>query len=211
MILYLRQWIRCEHCVTYNMSSNLVIITGVPGIGKSTFLSNFVQQIGAKYSVGGVVCSDERDADNRRSGFIAKDISNDNCKVLSVLHDASDMYISNVVKVGKWNVNIDNIGSFIVPAMERAIKTKDVIVLDEIAPMQLLSDTFVEFIACHLLSVTVKPTIVTMAKVLYESKDNTLINRIKAKSNMHIDLINRDEFMSIISRIIRHVDCLCGV
>jgi len=107
-----------------------IIITGRPGIGKTTIFNKVVENIKRYVIVGGIVCPEVREG-HSRIGFKIRDL-------LSGREDwlAHKYLFKHGPRIGKYTVNI-RAGIFGARALEKAIKEADVIGIDEIGPMEL--------------------------------------------------------------------------
>jgi nucleoside-triphosphatase len=116
------------------MKSN-ILITGKPGTGKTTALRTIVDRLDPS-RVAGFWSGEIREKD-RRIGFAIETLSG---KVGTLAHVNQKMG----PKVSKYRVNIEDIDSIMVPEMEMARESGRLIVIDEIAKMELFSKNFVD-------------------------------------------------------------------
>lgn len=115
-------------------------VTGLPGCGKTTFVSSLVSDLRKQgIRVGGMITQELRE-DNSRTGFCVK--------LLSSSGEDKEVVLAKIGQVQGWkplsrySVCMDNIDKVIVPALEKTIQEAQVIVLDEVGGMQLLSQSF---------------------------------------------------------------------
>jgi nucleoside-triphosphatase len=111
-----------------------IAITGRPGVGKTTLIERVLERISG--SAGGVLSREIRVC-GRRVGFALVDVATGAEGRLSHLHQPEGP------KVGRYTVDLESVESFGIPAIRDAVRTKDLVVIDEIAPMELCSDLFV--------------------------------------------------------------------
>lgn len=147
--------------------ANITLITGEPKSGKSTFLHNKYQELHKTCKVGGVIASDIVGNNCDRAGFIMNDVATDETVMLADLVNSCEK-----INLGKWFVYVDNIKSFMIPAIANALETCDVVFIDEIANMQLLSSEFRSFIMSDRLTTSNKKIFVTIAKTIYDDHKN---------------------------------------
>jgi len=120
------------------LSKRLLLITGSPGVGKTTLLLKVVEGLRAKgYSVGGMISCEVRTS-GARVGFEVADLSSSYRGWLASVNEERGP------QVGKYRVNIDDLNEVGVSAILRACEKFDVVIVDEIGPMELFSEKFRE-------------------------------------------------------------------
>jgi len=110
-----------------------IAITGAPGSGKSTVCRNVLKQLTCTY--GGMTSADIRE-NGVRVGFEIRDIATGKQGILAHRHGAGP-------RVGSYHVNIEDLDRIGVAAIKNAM-SKDLIVIDEIAPMEFKSPDFIK-------------------------------------------------------------------
>ncbi|MFN3476085.1 MAG: NTPase [Candidatus Methylomirabilales bacterium] len=108
------------------------LITGRPGVGKTTLLKRIVEKLPLK--VGGFYTEEIREG-GKRVGF----------KITTL--DGEEGLLSRVgfpspFKVGRYGVDLQSFERIGVEALRRALKECDLLVVDEIGKMELSSETF---------------------------------------------------------------------
>ena len=118
------------------MEKRLFLITGSPSVGKTTVLMKTVDFLKGKgYSVGGMISRDVRSAGSR-IGFELTDVSSGRSGWLARVDQKQGPI------VGKYRVNLEDLGGLGANAIMQAVEKSDVIVIDEIGPMELFSQQF---------------------------------------------------------------------
>ncbi len=112
-----------------------ILLTGRPGVGKTTVIRRVVGLLG-RDRVGGFWSSELRES-GRRVGFTIETVDGRT----GVLAHCS---LSSGPRVGRYRVNVHDIDAIAVPALVAARASGRVIVVDEIAAMELFSQAFVE-------------------------------------------------------------------
>jgi nucleoside-triphosphatase len=107
-------------------------VTGSPGVGKSTLVQKAAEA--TKVKVGGVLARDKRVKD-RRVGFELLDIGSGRTGMLA--DETGDG-----PQLGKYRVRLDDLNQIGAKAIEDALKA-DLIVVDEVGPMELSSRRFI--------------------------------------------------------------------
>ena len=115
---------------------NNYLITGSPGSGKTTVIEKIISNLKERgYKSGGIFCPEVRE-DGTRKGFEIVSIHSDERKSLAHVDR------SNGPRVGKYRVNVENVDSMSKKAIAYAVEKLDLIVVDEIAPMEVNSEEF---------------------------------------------------------------------
>lgn len=140
-----------------------IAVTGSPGVGKSTLVAKVVKDSDLK--VGGVLARERRYKD-RRTGFELLDLSTG---ALGVLADET----GSGPQLGKYRVHPEDLDGIGAKAVEAALKC-DLIVVDEIGPMELSSRKFVS--AVEMAIASSKPMLV----VLHEWSNHRLAKKIRS-------------------------------
>ena len=152
----------------------LVFLTGVPGVGKSAVVRQVAEKMklhGCK--VGGMTSGDLRSG-SARIGFEIRDLLTGRAGVLA--------HVSQTVgpRIGKYRVNsqdLDNIGA---EAILSAIKYADLIVIDEVGPMELTSTRFKDAVRSAL--VCGKPVLGTV----HRNAQDPLVRTIKSGPGIEV-------------------------
>ncbi len=111
-----------------------VAITGRPGVGKTTLIESVLSVVPA--TVGGFLTKEIRKC-GHRIGFALVDLgTGEECLFARA-------GASGGARVGRYAVDVGAIERVGVPAILHAIETKDLVVIDEIAPMELRAPGFV--------------------------------------------------------------------
>jgi nucleoside-triphosphatase len=121
--------------------TRILILTGAPGVGKTTILTKTVNALKTKGArVGGMVTREVRE-DNVRVGFEILDLNSDKHGWLAHVKGQGDP------QVGKYHVNINDLNNVGVAAITYALEKCDVIAIDEIGPMELFSQKFKQVVS----------------------------------------------------------------
>lgn len=165
-------------------------ITGAPGSGKSTLCKRLIEAL-PTVKIGGILTQDIREGRDR-VGFAILDIATGQRGLLA--HRA----LKAGPRVGRYRVNLDDIERIAVPALEHAMREAQLIVIDEIAPMELCSPRFVEAVMRVLDSP--KDLLVTFK----EHCEHPLIARVRAEFLVFtITLSTREEIFAEVLALAR--------
>lgn len=111
---------------------NNLLLTGRPGVGKTTIIRAVAQTLGER--AGGFYTEEVRER-GRRVGFRIVTLNGETGWLAHVR-------LPGRYRVGKYNVNVDDLERIGVTAIRRAQALSDVVLIDEIGPMELYSPAF---------------------------------------------------------------------
>lgn len=162
-----------------------ILITGPPGVGKTTLLDEIINKVKSKgYSIGGVYCPEVREG-GKRTGFNIVDIASRQKGTLASVQNTTGP------KVGKYGVDLYNIQKIGVLSLKNALKTADYIFIDEIAPMELKSSSFSQ--AVWKVMDSQKPVIA----VIHQRSRDPFILKIKNREDVKIFNLNQQNRDSV--------------
>jgi len=139
-----------------------IAVTGPPGVGKSTLVAKAAEA--SRLKVGGVLARERRYKD-RRVGFELLDLCSG---AMGILADET----GSGPQLGKYRVHPEELDGVGAGAIEAALKC-DLIVVDEVGPMELTSHRFVS--AVEMAIASSKPMLV----VLHEWSNHRLAKKIR--------------------------------
>jgi nucleoside-triphosphatase len=153
--------------------TRILILTGAPGVGKTTVLTKTVDALKAKgISVGGMISREVREG-NVRVGFEILDLTNGKHGWLAHVNGLGP-------QIGKYHVNLDDIDNIGTTAITQALEKCGAIAIDEIGPMELFSQKFKQAVVKALESKKL-----VLAVVHGKAKD-PLVNQIKRRVDAEI-------------------------
>lgn len=156
------------------MASNnpVILLTGRPGIGKTTVIKKIVSLLGRE-TCGGFYTREIRLA-GQRTGFEIVTLAGQTNYLATKL---PEICFVRGVPFGKYRVNLEAIEMVAVPAMLDALRQDQIIVIDEIGPMEILSEAFCQAVLDILDSSC--PVIGAIVQ-----RPNTFADRVKAHSRV---------------------------
>jgi len=164
-----------------------IAVTGSPGIGKSTLVAKV--NSGTKLRVGGVLARD-RCYKDRRTGFELLDLSTG---MVGILADEA----GDGPQLGKYRVHLDDLDRIGAQAVENALGC-DLIVVDEVGPMELSSHRFV--LAVEKAIASPKPMLV----VLHQWSNHRLAKKIRGSFRvLTVTRENRDSLADEIAKALK--------
>ena len=171
----------------------VLAITGRPGIGKTTLLSRIASEAtGMGCAVGGLTTPEVRER-GVRVGF----------KVRALLTGAEAWLASaapppvggaRALRVGRYFVHEEEAEALIDRELARAVREADLIVVDEVGPMELLLGGFREWMA-RLLGEPAKPVAITFHERLGD-RSPELYRLIASKRVVRLTEANRSQYLA---------------
>lgn len=163
-----------------------LLLTGLPGVGKTTAIRKLAARLGER--ADGFTSEEVRERDER-VGF----------KIVTL--DGREGTLARVglkrgPRLGRFGVNVQDLEGLAVPAVERAIREREVVVVDEIGPMELTSAEF----KTVLLEALESPRRV-VATIC--AKPNPFCDRIKRRPDVALFTLTKDNRDSIVDELLR--------
>lgn len=159
---------------------NNFLITGVPGSGKTTIIENVLSKLKQKgLKAGGIYCPEIRSGGTRK-GFKIIDTMSDESKILAHVNEDEGP------KVSKYRVNVANVNHISKSAISRALEEADLLVIDEIAPMETYSGEFKRQVERSLNSE--KP----LLAVIHKRSKRGFIGKVKERGDTRIFEVNKN-------------------
>ena len=153
---------------------HLLFITGRPSIGKTTVLLNAANELKNKgYRIGGMLSRDVREK-GTRIGFEIVNFTTGQRGWLAHVNQPTGPQVS------KYRVNLNDLDQIGVEAVRSALKDAEVVVIDEIGPMELFSSAFKQAIKDAIDSQKL------VLGVIHHSAHDPIINSIKNRNDMEI-------------------------
>jgi nucleoside-triphosphatase len=112
-----------------------ILVTGRPGSGKTTLVTSLAERFTARgFKVGGFVTEEIREGPHR-VGFRVRDLRGDMAVLAHIAYKGKQ-------RVGKYGVDLAAFESVAVPALRAGKEEVDLLIVDEIGRMELLSQAF---------------------------------------------------------------------
>ncbi len=163
--------------------AHIWLITGPPGVGKSTVVSRVVLRLrSAGVIVGGCVTVEKR-VKGERVGFEVRDLTN------GTQDELASITRNLGPRVGKYRLNLAGLAAVGAKGLSDAASASEFIVIDELGPMELTSPEFRRAVRSCIESG--KP----MLAVVHERMEDDLLTelRSKATSLTEVDQHNRED------------------
>ena len=153
--------------------NRLIFVTGSPGIGKTSVLLRSVNGLKNRgYEIGGMISRDVREG-GVRVGFEIMDFSTGQRGWLAHINQPTGP------KISKYRVNLTDLDAIGVSSILDAIGNADIVIVDEIGPMELFSSAFRDVVVQAVESD--KPVLGTIHFGLRDSLVNNIKNREDAE------------------------------
>lgn len=165
-----------------------IAITGHPRVGKTTLIERVLDRL--PVSAGGMITVETRKC-GHRVGFAIRDIATGETGVLAHMHHRKGP------KVGRYTVDLESIRNTGIGAIDRAIASSDLVVIDEIGPMELACPEFVPAVERALASD--KPLLIST----HANADCPIAHRVRQELELfRVKLGNRDR---LVDEIVSHI------
>jgi nucleoside-triphosphatase len=165
------------------LQKRVILLTGSPGVGKTTVLIKTVEALKMQgVSVGGMISREARQG-IVRVGFEITDLTSNKRGWLAHVNQKSGP------QVGKYRVNLQDLERIGAKAIVEAVEKCTVVAVDEIGPMELFSQRFKQAVKQALDSGKL------MLAVVHAKARDPLINEAKQREDAEIftvTLANRD-------------------
>jgi len=169
-----------------------VAITGRPGVGKTTLIERVIESL--QLSAGGII-GKEILVCGHRVGFSLIDVATGQEGILAHIHQRIGP------QIGRYTVNLDTLENLAIPAIRSAIQSKDLVVIDEFAPMELVSPDFVPIVELALASDK------ALMIATHATLDHPLVHRIRQELRLfRVKLSNRDHLVAEVSAFLSGIE-----
>jgi len=159
------------------------LVTGSPGVGKSTAVSKIVLRLKSAGVIVGGCTTSERKSGGVRIGFEVRDLTTGRVGQLASVASKFGP------RVGRYRVNLTDVARVGASGLEAAAASSEIIVIDEVGPMELVSPEFRRGVQRCIESG--KPILA----VVHERLEDDLLNelRTKATATLNLSVENRNE------------------
>jgi nucleoside-triphosphatase THEP1 len=169
--------------------AKVVLLTGVPGSGKTTALKRILSRLTVK--VGGFYTEEIRERGSRVGFKIATMEGHEGI--------LAHIQIQGQPRIGKYGVNLEAIEKVAVESLLRSQEGYDIIVIDEIGPMEVLSEKF-----CQTVRDLLEADVQMIGSIVKRSMPFT--DEVKKHSRVIIFEIQRDNQDQIVDEVLRYLE-----
>jgi len=161
-----------------------ILLTGRPGVGKTTVIRKVLSSFEGR--TGGFITEEIREK-GERVGFLVKDLEGQRALMAHV-------NFKEMPKVGRYGVSVSEFERIAIPALLKAEKESDLIVVDEIGKMEILSLSFRDLI----LEILNSPKSLLGTISLAQDPFLERIKKLKNLKIIEVTLKNRDSIPFLI-------------
>lgn len=169
--------------------SRIFLVTGPPGVGKSTLVSRVILKLKSAGVIVGGCTTAERRSEGTRVGFEVKDLTSGRMGELASVTSRFGP------RVGRYRVNLTDLANVGAAGVEAASASSEVIVIDEVGPMELVSPEFRRAVSMCIESG--KP----LLAVVHERLEDDLLSELRsiARESYVMSVENREDLADQIS------------
>ncbi len=172
----------------------LLFLTGSPGVGKTTVLLRTMEALkNMGFKAGGIISREIREG-RARVGFEIVDLEAGRRGWLAHVNQPEGPVL------GKYRVNLRDLETVGADAIRNAVINAQIIIIDEVGPMELNSSAFKEAVVQALNSG--KPVL----GVIHQRARDPLINTIKARDDAEIIEVTRENRERIHNLLINKIN-----
>lgn len=163
----------------------VILLTGEPGCGKTTLIRQVLADL--SLPVGGFYTQEVREGEIRKGFEI---VTLDGRRAI-----LAHINIRGPKRVGKYGVNLAALDGLAVTSLQQAVNSHKIVIIDEIGPMELLSDRFRDAVMRTMQSdATVVGTIV--------KRSNPFADQIKSLPHVILIEVHPDNRDTLVSHIL---------
>lgn len=171
-----------------------VLLTGRPGVGKTTVLRRVLQRLAVR--AGGFYTEEIRQG-CRRQGFAI--VTTDGRRAV-----LAHVRLRTPHVVGRYRVNVEAVESVATPALLAAVESADLVVVDEIARMELCSPRFAEAVRAVLGSPRPVLGVIQAARLPF-------LEEVRRRPDVRLVEVTADNRDALPEEIAREVEALLGI
>ena len=173
------------------LMSNTYLLTSEPRMGKTTTIKQVIDRVGLEHCGG--FYTEEMRVQGRRVGFRLVTLDGQSG---IFAHEAT----TSPLRVGRYGINLDCLESIGIAAIERALASKRIIVIDEIGPMELYSEQFQQIIVS-----AIKSPHLVLGTIALKSLPWLDAKNLRERVNLYILAVNnRDTLIEKLAYLLQY-------
>ncbi|KAK7865235.1 hypothetical protein R5R35_012362 [Gryllus longicercus] len=185
-----------SHSLGPSSSVHYVLLTGKPGIGKSTLVKKVCEELTKKgINVRGFYTEEVRKSNGGgRIGFDVVTLSG----ARAALARVSDTNAGRQPRVGKYSVNVKLFEDIAMPVLQEAHSANSVLIIDEIGKMEMLSEMFCREVK----SIFTKPQAILATVPIGNNSLVKTIQSLPSAQTFEVDYTNRNSLLNPVVEIL---------
>jgi nucleoside-triphosphatase len=168
-----------------------VLLTGVPGAGKTTLVSRLVSELQYREIMVGGFTTRELLEHGARAGFVVEALGGGSAVLAHVRFTKGP-------RVGRYRVDVPAFERVALPALAGAVRAGGVVVVDELGQMELFSEAFVS--AFERLFGQDVPVVATV-----HAKSHPVTDPLKTRADVELLTVTRDAHEELFAQVMDHL------
>ena len=168
-----------------------VLITGKPGSGKTTLLKRLAGRLGER---GGGMITGEIREQGRRVGFYIEDLNSGRREIFAHINFPKNY------RVGKYGVNLKILDEIGVESIRHALRQREFVLIDEIGPMELYSQAFIQAVEDAFSSQK------NVVATIHFKSQHPLVLRLKGMSGVRLLTISQENRDEVFNKILEMIE-----
>ena len=169
-----------------------ILVTGRPGCGKTTLVERVAAALGER--AGGFTSTEIR-GQGGRLGFAIRTLDGREGVLAHVNHKSRH-------RIGRYRVNVRDIDAVAVPALDDAMREGKIVIIDEIARMELFSEVF-----CRAVSFALDSPCPVLATI--QMRRDPFLDAIREREDVRIITVTPENRKQLVSELLSEFEGSC--
>lgn len=172
-----------------------MLLTATPGTGKTTAIKKIIDLIG-KQNCGGFYSEEIKDDAEQRIGFECISLDGTSTRL-------ADISFESEIKLSRYGLDIKAFEKIAINSIEESLAIKQVLIIDEIGPMQFFSEKFKE-----ILNIVIDSEKIVVGSIFFNPHPD--IDIIKKKEHVEIYELTKENRDLLPNEIVARVEAQIG-